>query len=379
MSKVNNIYFGERELLQHNVSNSASGLDAVGLGKSYGEFEALRNVNINVAPGEFLTLLGPSGSGKTTFLMAIAGFITPTSGRLLENNIDITYLAPNKRNFGMVFQGYALFPHLTALENVMYPLRVRKLPFAERCRQATEMLERVELAGHVHKRPSALSGGQQQRVALARALVYRPPVLLLDEPFSALDKGLRAGLQSELRSIHNDLGTTFVFVTHDQTEALALSDRIAIFEKGVLRQIDSPREIYRHPKSRFAAEFLGRINLLPVSAVRVVNGLATGQHAETMLHCPSDRPDAESEDAIIAVRPEYLRVGTPSDAENGLVITVQNVIYAGASFCIEGRTDAGSAILLDIADCTSYPSKGDRVCVCWSAHDGYLLPAESDQ
>src|SRR5690606_21273271 len=212
----------------------AAEIGATGIGKDFGEFTALADITLTVGRGEFLTLLGPSGSGKTTFLMILSGFEAPTAGRLTLDGRDMTRTPAEERAFGMVFQGYALFPHMTVEENIAFPLKVQKRSAAAEKRRVAEIVEMVGLGGHGHKRPSGLSGGQQQRVALARALVYEPPVLLLDEPFSALDKNLRGQMQEEMRRLHRETGTTFVFVTHDQSEALALSTRVAIFEKGRL-------------------------------------------------------------------------------------------------------------------------------------------------
>ncbi len=244
------------------MSGVAGSLDIVGIDKHYGAFHALRDVSLSIGRGEFVTLLGPSGSGKTTLLRILAGFETVTAGNVLLDGRDITDLIPEKRDFGLVFQGYALFPHMTVFDNVAYPLRVRRMPRAEIRRRVGELLELVQLPGLAGRRPAALSGGQQQRVALARALVFRPEVLLLDEPMSALDKKLRGDLQQELRDIHRVLGTTFVNVTHDQEEAMHMSDRIAIMNRGVIEQFGTPAELYRRPASRFVADFLGKSNIL---------------------------------------------------------------------------------------------------------------------
>ncbi|MEO6299906.1 MAG: ABC transporter ATP-binding protein, partial [Paracoccaceae bacterium] len=206
-------------------THHAAEIGAEGIGKTYGRFAALSDVSLTVARGEFLTLLGPSGSGKTTFLMVMAGFEAPTAGRILLDGVDVTAQPAEKRGFGMMFQGYALFPHMSVEDNIAFPLKVQRRAADDIRRRVGEMIEKVGLSGHGHKRPSGLSGGQQQRVALARALVYEPPVMLLDEPFSALDKNLRGQMQDEVRRLHRETGTTFVFVTHDQSEALALSTR----------------------------------------------------------------------------------------------------------------------------------------------------------
>ena len=232
--------------------------------KEYGAFVALDGVTIDIQAGEFMTLLGPSGSGKTTMLMSIAGFVEPTAGTIKLDGNEITHLPPEKRNFGVVFQGYALFPHLTVRDNIYYPLRVRGLSKADAEPQIQSTLEIVQLDQLADRYPKQLSGGQQQRVALARAMVFSPELLLLDEPLSALDRALRKELQRELKDLHERLGTTFIYVTHDQEEALSMSDRIAILRDGQIQQLGRPEELYENPNSIFTANFLGKSNFLPV-------------------------------------------------------------------------------------------------------------------
>ena len=244
------------------MSGAAHALELRGLTKRYGSFTAVDSVSLRVERGQFLTLLGPSGSGKTTILMAIAGFVAPSAGAVLLDGADITALPPERRDFGMVFQGYALFPHMTVAENVAFPLRVRGLSRADRDARVRATLDLVQLAAFAERRPSQLSGGQQQRVALARALVFDPALLLLDEPLSALDKKLRAELQDELKALHRRVGRTFVNVTHDQEEALSLSDQVAILNHGRLVQMGAPEALYERPRTRFVADFLGKSNFL---------------------------------------------------------------------------------------------------------------------
>ncbi len=232
--------------------------------KSYdGRTLVVRNLNLDVMEGEFLTLLGPSGSGKTTSLMMLAGFETPSSGQILLQGRDIAHLAPHKRGIGVVFQNYALFPHMTVAENVAFPLSVRGVPKAERAQRVKRALEMVRLPNLGDRRPSQLSGGQQQRVALARAMVFEPPLVLMDEPLGALDKQLREEMQMEIRHLHEQLGITMVYVTHDQSEALTMSDRIAVFADGVIRQLDAPEMLYERPADAFVASFIGENNRLP--------------------------------------------------------------------------------------------------------------------
>lgn len=235
--------------------------------KAFGSYVALDKVSVAIGAGEFLTLLGPSGSGKTTLLMAIAGFVRPDSGSMRIGDRDVTRLSPNKRDIGIVFQNYALFPHMDVLANVEYPLRLRNVPRTQARERARIALARVKLDDFENRNIAALSGGQRQRVALARAIVYEPRVMLMDEPLSALDKNLREQMQFEIRKLHDDLGITTIYVTHDQREALVMSDRIAVMDAGVIQQIDTPHKIYRHPNSSFVADFMGEANILPGSAV----------------------------------------------------------------------------------------------------------------
>ncbi|MFC6234616.1 ABC transporter ATP-binding protein, partial [Leucobacter soli] len=227
------------------------------LSKSYGEAVALNEIDLAVQRGEFLTFLGPSGSGKTTTLNLIAGFIEPSTGTMQLNDQPLEKLKAHERNLGVVFQHYALFPHMTVADNVEYPLKQRKVPKEERKRRVAEALEMVRLSEYADRYPRQLSGGQQQRVALARAVVYDPPILLMDEPLGALDKKLREWLQMELRRIHRELGSTFIYVTHDQEEALVLSDRIVVFNEGSIEQVGTAHELYEAPRTLFVAKFIG--------------------------------------------------------------------------------------------------------------------------
>ena len=241
---------------------ASGGLTLRGLIKRYGAVEAVAGVDLEIRRGEFLTLLGPSGSGKTTLLMMIAGFQDATEGDILLDGQPITGTPAEKRNFGMVFQGYALFPHMTVADNIGYSLSVRGRPKAEIAARVAEMLELVQLRGKERRLPSELSGGQQQRVTLARALAFAPPVLLLDEPLGALDRKLRIEVQEQLKDLHRRVGTTFVYVTHDQEEALSMSDRVVIMRDGRIEQVGTPEELYTKPRTEFAAAFLGKSNFL---------------------------------------------------------------------------------------------------------------------
>ncbi len=264
------------------MSSATSG-DAItlqGVSRRFGSHIAVHGLDLEIRDGEFFSLLGPSGCGKTTTLRMIAGFELPDTGRVLLHGEDVTETPPNKRRVNMVFQQYALFPHMSIYDNVAFGLKMNDVPRAEHRTRILTMLEIVELEGLEKRRPRQLSGGQQQRVALARALVNTPAALLLDEPLGALDVKLRRAMQSELKRIQREIGTTFVYVTHDQEEALAMSDRIAVMNGGRVEQIGSPREIYEHPQTPFVADFIGSLNALELVVAERVGGMAVGRYGE---------------------------------------------------------------------------------------------------
>jgi putative spermidine/putrescine transport system ATP-binding protein len=359
---------------------SAAGLSAIGIGKKFGPFRALKDISLDVARGEFLTLLGPSGSGKTTLLLILAGFEAPSEGKLLSDGRDITALPAEARSYGMVFQGYALFPHMTVEGNIAFPLQVRGLGTAEVRRKVGAIIERVGLEGQEKKHPAKLSGGQQQRVALARALVFEPGVLLLDEPFSALDKNLRESMQVEVKRLHEETGTTFVFVTHDQSEALALSTRIAIFDHGELLQIGKPSEVYERPASRFVAEFLGEINLLPLSELSFESGMARGRFETQRLTVAGNRTAGINGTGILAVRPEHLSISAqaPQSAEaNALRVAIEATTYLGGTTRLKVRTPGGTGLTLSLKSAAASPilACGGEIWINWPAEQGFLLPA----
>lgn len=312
------------------LSTTAASLDLIDLGKRYGDVVAARDVNLSIKPGEFVTLLGPSGSGKSTTLAMVAGFEMPTSGRIILNGRDITSLVTHKRGLGMVFQGYALFPHMTVFENVAFPLRLRKTPRAQVQQRVAETLEAVSLGRYADRRPSALSGGQQQRVALARAFVHRPPILLMDEPLSALDKNLRAQMQAEIRRLHRELGTTVLFVTHDQEEALGLSDRLAVMNDGAVSQVGTPTEMYELPQNEFVASFLGAANF--------VGGKVVRQHGEitevrlddgTVIRGRSGATLASGDAVKALFRPEDGVPCTRGAGVNEVLVRPTDMVYLG--------------------------------------------------
>ncbi len=312
---------------------SGAAVSVRGIAKSYRGARALDGVDLEIRAGEFLTLLGSSGSGKSTLLNIIAGFCTATSGQVIVDGEDLTKVAPHKRDLGMVFQHYALFPHMSVFDNVAFPLRRRKTSKEDIAQRVQEALDVVEL-GHLTKRmPSELSGGQQQRVALARAIVFRPRLLLLDEPLGALDRRLREQLQLEVKRLHRDLGITFVFVTHDQEEALAMSDRIALLRDGQIVQIGTPEELYERPAELYAAQFLGESNVFPGV---VESGTFRDEASGAELGCTSRTADGPGS---LVVRPENLDVtllGQPLPmGHNALSGTISEVTYLGSVVRVE--------------------------------------------
>lgn len=361
-------------------SSQAIQLSAQGIRKQYGHFTALDGIDLDIRQGEFLTLLGPSGSGKTTLLMILAGFLEATSGTLMENGVDISRRPAEKRNFGMVFQGYALFPHMSVADNVAYPLRIRGVKAEERQRRVKHILEVVGLGAHMKKKPAELSGGQQQRVAIARALVFEPDLLLLDEPLSALDKNLREQLQAELQRIHRQVGTSFVFVTHDQGEALALSTRIAIFNQGRLAQVDSPEDIYDRPNSRFVAEFLGKMNLFPLANVTRNGSNASGHCGDNHLHAAAPQP-LGNQPLLLAVRPEHMDLHTERPDLSGHNVVAAHLtekVYQGASTHLALKLGQ-DAPAINLAVPGNHPgaqlASGTPVWLSWPVQRSFLLEA----
>ena len=304
-----------------------------GVQKTYdGQTLVVRQLDLQIRRGEFLTLLGPSGSGKTTTLMMLAGFESPTAGEILLNGQPITRTPPHKRNFGMVFQNYALFPHMTVAQNVAYPLTVRKVGKDDAAKKVTRALEMVQLTGKDSRYPGQLSGGQQQRVALARALVFDPQLVLMDEPLGALDKQLREHMQIELKELHRQLGVSFVYVTHDQGEALTMSDRVAVFNDGAIQMIDAVEKLYETPANRFVAGFVGDSTVLAGQT-----GTADRERCELVL-AGGERLAGANVNGVAAnaavvgsIRPERIEahVTAPADRANTLQATVNDVIYFG--------------------------------------------------
>ncbi|UNK69549.1 ABC transporter ATP-binding protein [Microbacterium sp. H1-D42] len=331
-----------------------------GLSKSFGEFTAVRDLDLRVAPGEFLSMLGPSGSGKTTVLRIIAGFEEATSGTVRLSGVDVTRTPPHARDVNTVFQDYALFPHMTIADNVGYGLRVKGTSKAERAMQVGDSLRRVRLDHVADRLPHQLSGGQRQRIALARALILRPQVLLLDEPLGALDKQLREQMQIELKQIQREVGITFIFVTHDQEEALTLSDRVAVFNNGHIEQIGTARDVYERPQSEFVARFLGLSNLISADLAADLTG-----DGQTM-----------------SIRPERVHLQAVTDelpsGEVGLVGTVSEIVYTGPTTRYLIATDAGIDIIAEQPNSHGADrmasARGDRLRVAWNPANAARLP-----
>ncbi|MBP1884743.1 ABC transporter ATP-binding protein [Sinorhizobium mexicanum] len=328
-------------------------LSLVGLQKRYGATFAVRELSLDIAAGEFVSLLGPSGSGKTTVLTMVAGFDRPNAGMILIGGRDVTRLAPNHRNIGMVFQKYALFPHLTIRQNIAFPLRMRgKLQKSAIARRVDEMLELIQLSGYAERYPNQLSGGQQQRVAVARALAFEPPVLLMDEPLGALDKKLREAMQFEIKRLQERLGATVVYVTHDQDEALTMSDRVAIMSDGHLMQCGTPAELYRQPSSEFVADFIGRMNFIDGDCLDSRGGKTVVRLSEGSVLNLRSTNDREREyppgTALrVAIRPERIRLAKRGQGgANALPAVVDTSVFVGSTYIVVVRlADRPEAIL----------------------------------
>ena len=349
--------------------------------KRFDHVGAVRGVSLDIRSGEFLTLLGPSGSGKTTTLMMIAGFEAPSAGDIAIDGRSVIALPPHKRNIGMVFQNYALFPHLTVADNVGFPLKQRGVERATRTRRIAETLELVRLPGYEARYPRQLSGGQQQRVALARAIVFHPRLLLMDGPLGALDKQLRENLQLEIRRLHADLGITFIYVTHDQQEALIMSDRVAVMNEGLIAQVGTPEDLYDRPRDRFVASFIGESNFIP----GVVQGTERGM---VIVACGGStlRASAQTQAVLpppgtgitLAARPERMRFAEMMPgavAENRLTATIVETVFAGESCRYLCRCDDGIVLVLkQPSGATMHRRRaGETVDMVWSVADTVIV------
>jgi len=315
------------------VPMSASAISLRAVRKVYpGGVAGVRDITLDVTRGTFVTLLGPSGSGKTTTLMMLAGFEEPTSGQILIDDADVTRTPPYDRNLGMVFQNYALFPHMTVEQNVEFPLRVRRLDADSRRAAVAKALALVKLEGFGRRRPTELSGGQQQRVALARALVFNPPILLMDEPMGALDKKLRQHMQLELKAIQRELGITVIYVTHDQEEAMSMSDRIVVMNNGLIEQVDSPEQIYHQPASRFVADFLGDTNFV------------TGADLNSLLRAADNSPAPYAAADVHSLRPESIEFHRDGTSKGYGPVTVEQMVFLGDSTRYKVRLPNGNEL-----------------------------------
>jgi putative spermidine/putrescine transport system ATP-binding protein len=354
------------------------------LTKTYGDFFALNNVSIDVKAGEFLTLLGPSGSGKTTLLMAIAGFNRPDSGRVCFGDDDVTVLPPHKRGVGMVFQNYALFPHMSVFENVAFPLKLRKIADDEKYRRVTEALKTVQLSDFSERGIDQLSGGQRQRVALARAFVFGPKILLMDEPLSALDKKLRDEMQIELKQLHRQLGVTTVYVTHDQREALTMSDRIAVINNGELAQVGTPRDIYNAPASRFVASFIGESSFVPLTRDKAGALLYDGAK---IAKAPDNKAPTNSGERnwSLVIRPERLSLQPPKARKTASKIQfhgdITELVYQGETAIVIIRLKDGQMLTARMntraGDDVDTLAIGQQLTVAIDKKDMIIIPGEA--
>ncbi len=338
---------------------------------------AVDGVSLEIAPGEFLTMLGPSGSGKTTTLMMLAGFETPSAGEIFVDGRPVAAVPPWQRNIGMVFQSYALFPHMTVGENIAFPLKLRRLDRADIARETQQVLELVGLPGYEGRYPRQLSGGQQQRVALARALVFDPRVLLMDEPLGALDKQLRERLQLEIKALHGQLGVTIVYVTHDQQEALVMSDRIAVMNHGRIEQVGTPTEIYDEPATRFVASFIGESNFLAGCVVEVDGGVAAIDVPGVGLLRARGNGHRVGAAAELTVRPEKIVFADElgDGPANRIEAAIASVVFVGDAWRYEARLSDGQSIVLKRQHRAGVARQGpgDAARLAWSVDDGRLV------
>ena len=345
------------------------------IAKHYGAHRAIDCLDLDIRPGEFITLLGPSGSGKTTTLMMVAGFERPTAGEIMIDERPVARLPAYRRNIGMVFQSYALFPHLTVADNIAFPLKQRGLGKADRTAAVARMLDMVQLSGFGGRYPQQLSGGQQQRVAIARAIVFNPRVLLMDEPLSALDKQLRETLQLEIKRLHDRLGITFIYVTHDQREALVMSDRVCVMNEGRIEQVAPPQILYDAPANRFVAGFVGEANFFPAEDVaQSADGLAITTAQQVILAPPQKHQPG----CLCMVRPEKITVlpdGASAEGSNALPATVREIVFMGEMTRYALETSGGLTIVAKQQNRASAAllSIGDAALVTWAVGDTRLV------
>ena len=345
--------------------------------KRYGNFIAVDNVNLKVKNGEFLTLLGPSGSGKSTILMMVAGFQSPTLGSILLNGENILTKPSHKRNIGVAFQNYALFPHMTVFDNIAFPLRMRKLSKKNIEDKVKGVLDQVELSKFRSRYPKELSGGQQQRVSLARAIVYNPPILLLDEPLGALDKKLRENMQLEIKHLHESIGITMVYVTHDQGEALTMSDRIAVLNSGRIEQLGTPVELYEKPRNKFVADFIGDTNLIINMTVEETNDdcIKLVSPSGLKIHLPH-KPSKVSNKYNVAIRPERIKILRLLDKQNNsFEVEIKEVIYLGESIKYKVITKTLEELTVSVTNELGMKKykRGDKIFIGWDEEDANVV------
>lgn len=359
-----------------------SGVRLENVSRAYDHLWAVKDLNLTVAEGEFVSLLGPSGCGKTTTLRMIAGFLFPTTGKIFIQEDDVTKVPSNRRNTGMVFQTYALFPHMTVAQNVRFGLKMRGIGGAESTSRVAEALRLVNLDHLADRLPRQLSGGQQQRVALARAVVIRPRVLLMDEPLGALDLKLRQRLQIQIRRVQREVGITTLYVTHDQGEALSLSDRVAVMRDGQILQVDPPEKLYSRPRTAFVADFVGRTNLIPVEVVGIADHGAFYRvrldgPGQNEFRVPTDADGVKPEAGkkyLLGFRPERAVVG--GGATNQLTARVDDIRYSGAVRSVALTSAYGGAIEVDLAAIAPSPRLQEQVTVGWEPAESFLVSAE---
>jgi putative spermidine/putrescine transport system ATP-binding protein len=346
------------------------------ISKLFGMVTAVEPTSFSVSEGALVTLLGPSGSGKTTILKIIAGFEEPSTGKVLISGADVTNIPAHKRNLGFVFQQYALFPHLTVAENIAYPLRMRRIAGPEIRRRVAEALNLIQLEGLGDRRPAQLSGGQQQRVALARAIVFRPPLLLMDEPMSALDKRLREEMQFEIRRLQKQLGITTIAVTHDQTEAVVMSDTIIVLNEGRVEQIGAPGEVYRRPRSEFVANFLGESNIFRGSVEQVGDDFVLACGPTVQIPLARDQRPADAGRVIYVIRPECISLGS-SCGDDAITMAgrVADTIFSGEAVRIAVDVGLGTAVVAKVLSrgAAWIPRAGAEVTINWRAADATVV------
>ena len=344
--------------------------------KSYdGKLLVVKDLNLDIAEGEFITMLGPSGSGKTTCLMMIAGFETPTNGEIFLDSNPISNIPPHKRGIGMVFQNYALFPHMTVFENLAFPLKVRKISKEDIGKKVDKALSMVSLSGFENRMPGQLSGGQQQRVAVARALVFDPAVVLMDEPLGALDKNLRESMQYEIKHIHENIGVTVVYVTHDQSEALTMSNRIAVFNDGKVQQLSSPDKLYEEPENSFVAEFIGENNRFDGEVLDMSNGVCKVKIGQGEMLANPISVKSKGEKTTVSIRPERALINPKDKMDNNQKGKIEEVIYHGDHTRLRINLLGNSEFILKVPNSSQNLDLklGNEINIGWSSQDARAL------